>query len=110
MRKTVKTRIKSWFYKLKLYPSLMLTFNSIFILAVLVILGTSAAITGKITVNNYSTYASQFIQDLSRNVEYITNDVEDKSRFILSESSIQEMLTAEQVNPSYRRQRQRLPD
>ncbi len=101
MRKTVKTRIKSWFYKLKLYPSLMLTFNSIFILAVLVILGTSAAITGKITVNNYSTYASQFIQDLSRNVEYITNDVEDKSRFILSESSIQEMLTAEQVNPSY---------
>lgn len=101
MKNTMKIKIKNWFYKLKLYPSLMLTFNGIFVLAVLVILATSAVITGKITVKNYSTYASQFIQDLSRNVEYITNDVENKSRFILSESSIQEMLTAEHRNPAY---------
>ncbi|MCA5964017.1 histidine kinase [Blautia sp. RD014234] len=97
----MKIKMKNWFYKLKLYPSLMLTFNSIFILAVLIILATSAIITGKITVKNYSTYASQFIQDLSRNVEYITTDVENKSRFILSDSSIQNMLTAEHQNPSY---------
>ena len=97
----MKIKMKNWFYKLKLYPSLMLTFNSIFIFAVLIILATSAIITGKITVKNYSTYASQFIQDLSRNVEYITTDVENKSRFILSDSSIQNMLTAEHQNPSY---------
>lgn len=46
----MKIKMKNWFYKLKLYPSLMLTFNSIFILAVLIILATSAIITGKITV------------------------------------------------------------
>lgn len=93
--------IKSWFFNLGLYQMLMVTFCCIFFPAILVVLLTSTVITGKIAMKNYNSYAIQFLDDLSRNIEYITTDVETKSRFILSEDVVQSMLSAQEGDRNY---------
>ncbi len=104
--------IKNWFFNLGLYQTLMVTFCCIFFPAILVILLTSAVITGKIAMKNYNSYAIQFLDDLSRNMEYITTDIETKSRFILAEDAVQSMLSAQEgdrdYNDFYRRGKEEL--
>lgn len=99
--KKIKDELKKKFYKLKLYQALMVTFSFIFFPAMLVILVTSAVITGEITINNHSVYVSKFLEDLSRNVEYITTDIETKSRFILGEDVVQSLLLTNDSDKNY---------
>ncbi len=94
-------QIKKRILRLRLYQFLMITFHSIFSLAILIMVLISVIITGRITINNYVSYASQFLQDMQRNIESIMTNVEAYSRFILSEESIQLMLQTDSGDPAY---------
>lgn len=95
------SRLKEKVRRLKLHQILMLTFSGIFITAIVVIVMTSVVITGKISTRNYSSYSSQLLAELRRNLEYITNDVETKSRYIISDASIQDLLLSEASGAEY---------
>lgn len=91
-------QLKRWFSHLGLYQYLMIPFITIFLLAVIVILVTSETVTGITALKNYGIYTERYLQDLNQKLEYITSDIENKSRYIISEDTIQEMLQSTQVN------------
>lgn len=93
--------LKRWYSKLKLSQALMLTFNVIFLLAVTAIVVTTLVITGNITEKNYTNYTSQLLQGLSKNIEYITNDVKTMSLYVLSDNDIQRMLQSDKPSEDY---------
>lgn len=83
------------------YKKLMMTFAGIFLTTALVIVVASAAITRRITVNNYYSYSHQAMKELNQRMEVIMNDIEVISRFVLSDERIQDYLTTDTLDSSY---------
>lgn len=97
----IEDKLKRWYSKLKLSQALKLTFNIIFLLAVLAIVVTTMAVTGRITQSNYTTYVSQLLRGLSTNIEYITNDVQTMSLYVLSDGDVQNVLETDRSSENY---------
>ena len=97
----MRNRVGKWFSRLKLYSALMLTFNGIFLLAVMIIVLTTVVVTGNITTNNYAQYAGQMLDGLATNIEYIANDIKTMSWYVISDSDIQEILLMEESEEGY---------
>lgn len=100
-RMQMRNRVGKWFSRLKLYSALMLTFNGIFLLAVMIIVLTTVVVTGNITTNNYAQYAGQMLDGLATNIEYIANDIKTMSWYVISDSDIQEILLMEESEEGY---------